>query len=292
MKEKIKVGFCIAYDWPLLEHSVPLIYENSDEIYLSIDDERKSWNGQKYNWDQFSFDRLIEEIDIENKIRVVEGEFHNNGYTSMENEVRQRNYLANYMGNGGWHIQLDVDEYFINFGDFVNFLNAFNLPGNEEINICCCLITILKRSGNDYFIVEPDTKRLTEFVPVATKKPCYEYGRRNGYFNHFSPFTIVHQSWARDEEEVLFKIKNWGHNKDFDSEAFISTWRSIGIQNYDGIRNFHPIDPEKWPRLKHINAVTTMDIVNEYIQNPIKIPRFLLAKKNSRFLNRVKTIFK
>jgi hypothetical protein len=33
----------------------------------------------------------------------------------MECDTRERNMLAKYMGEGGWHVQIDADEYFADF---------------------------------------------------------------------------------------------------------------------------------------------------------------------------------
>jgi hypothetical protein len=36
----------------------------------------------------------------------------------MENETRERMMIAQRMGEGGWHVQVDSDEYFLDFGTF------------------------------------------------------------------------------------------------------------------------------------------------------------------------------
>src|SRR6478609_4788130 len=118
MKDKIKVGFCIAYDWYLLEYSLPLIYDASDTICLSIDANRTSWSGLKYSFDEEGFHALINRIDAKRKIQSLEENFHNASLTPMQNEIRQRNRMADFMGEGGWHIQLDCDEYFIDYEGF------------------------------------------------------------------------------------------------------------------------------------------------------------------------------
>ena len=38
------------------------------------------------------------------------------GMQPMELETRQRNMMAEKMGSGGWHIQMDGDEYAYDFG--------------------------------------------------------------------------------------------------------------------------------------------------------------------------------
>ena len=68
-------------------------------------------------------------------------------------------------------------------------------------------------------------------MPIATNVPIYEYGRKNGHFNHQSPFFMVHDTWARSEEEILQKIQNWGHKTDFDVMKYFEFWN--GTWNCD-----------------------------------------------------------
>ena len=68
---KIKVGFCVAYDWLLLKNSIPRIYANADEICLSIDKNRTSWSGKKYDFDEADFRNFITQIDKNNKIKLA-----------------------------------------------------------------------------------------------------------------------------------------------------------------------------------------------------------------------------
>ena len=65
-KPKIKVGFCVAYDWELLKNSIPRVYNAADTICLSIDKNRTSWSGKKYDFDESAFqlsDAEIRKID-------------------------------------------------------------------------------------------------------------------------------------------------------------------------------------------------------------------------------------
>src|SRR5690349_14979672 len=102
MKEAIKVGFCVAYDWYLLEYALPLIYADATVIGLSIDQDRISWSGNAYPFDEAGFKALITKLDPEKKIRVLEENYHLPDLTPMQNEVRQRNLMAKHLGEGGW----------------------------------------------------------------------------------------------------------------------------------------------------------------------------------------------
>src|SRR5690349_10266607 len=109
----IKVGFCVSYDWVLLKRSLPRVYGQADKICLSIDKNRRSWTGTPYVFDEDAFRSWISSVDVQNKIDVYEDDFALSNLSAMENDTRQRNLMAKRLGKGGWHIQVDSDEYFL-----------------------------------------------------------------------------------------------------------------------------------------------------------------------------------
>lgn len=124
--EAIKVGFCVAYDWHFLQHTLPLVYEGATDICLAIDRNRISWSGNPYSFDEEAFRQCIANIDSNKKIRIYEDGFYLPNLTPMQNEVRERNMIAQFFGEGGWHIQLDCDEHFVGFGNFAVYLRSIN----------------------------------------------------------------------------------------------------------------------------------------------------------------------
>src|SRR5690348_14068470 len=104
MSDLIKVGFCVAYDWPLLANALPLIYDHADSICLSMDRDRITWANAPIQWDANGFNELIRRLDPQNKVTCYEDDFHQPDLTPMQNEVRQRNKMAEFMGTSGWHI--------------------------------------------------------------------------------------------------------------------------------------------------------------------------------------------
>jgi len=241
----IKVGFCIAYDWKLLYYSLPLIYDQADVICLSLDSHRISWGGEKFQFDEKEFKTFVTGIDLNQKIRVLEDSFYLPELSPMQNEVRQRNKMAEFMGDEGWHIQLDCDEYFVEFKSFVAFLKG-NQTQSGSTNICCIWITLFKKLSNGFLLINPQRKASLETVTVASRKPQYRYGRKNGNFNFYTNYRILHQSWARSEEDIKQKISSWGHKNDFNGDQFIDFWKSVDEANYKTAKNFHPIDPPQW----------------------------------------------
>lgn len=289
MSNTIKTGFCVAYDWRLLAISLPLIYDFSDQICLSIDKNRKGWSGEDFSFDNSGFQDLIRNIDTQKKISILEENFYRHSRTPMENEVNQRKRMAQMMGQGGWHIQLDCDEYFMNFGDFTAFLRNLKLSKPDLTNICCPMITLFKKTDDGYLIISGSISEKPEFVPVASTNPDYQYGRRNGYFNYLTKYIIIHQSWAHASIEVKTKLKHWGHVNDFNGMDYYKLWDSINAGNFRHFKNFHPIDPELWPNLKLVRVGNIPELMDYYRQNALKIDPVTLWISNSRLISKIKS---
>jgi hypothetical protein len=274
-ERSIKVGICVAYDWYLLQHSLPLIYNDSDMICLSVDKARIGWTGKSYHFDERSFNDLVQRIDVAGKIKIYEDDFHIPSLSPMENEVRQRNLMADYMGKGGWHVQLDADEYFLDFGGFVKYLK--NKKVTRAVNICCPFYTMYKSVPGSYLFIKNSDLSKIEFMSFATNKPDYHYGRLNGYFNIKTDFTVLHQSWARTEKEILEKINSWGHNRDFDVMEYFEKWKNLNESNYSGFRDFHPMQAGHWEKLEKIDASNVSCLIDQLkVASPFTIPSFYL----------------
>lgn len=285
--KQIKVGFCVAYDWQLLAYAIPPIYQNADIICLSIDRDRISWSGNPFTWDEQGFKDLLQKIDPQQKIKLLEEDYHISTLSPMENEVRQRNCIADFMGPGGWHIQLDTDEFFLNFAGFVDYLET--VQTDRKVNVSCPWITLYKQTEDGFFYVKPDTYEQVEFIQIATQHPHYEYGRRNGYFNLHTDFALLHLSWARTEQEIAEKLNNWGHKNDFDTAHYFRLWQETNIDNFTSRKNFHHIHPEIWPRLDFLPAKSVAELLshkNAALHLPISPLK--LKFENSIWVSRIK----
>lgn len=286
-KELIKVGFLVSYDWPLLKNALPLVYAAADVIYLAIDKKRLTWAGNPFDFDEVSFSKMLKNIDTDEKIKIYEDNFFVETLTPMQCEVRERNLLAKQMGEGGWHIQLDADEYFLKFREFTDFLQ--NKPiSQKEINICVALINLFKKTEEGFFHT---INQELDLIQIASNKPFYEYGRKNGYFNYIAPFFILHDTWARGEEEVWQKISNWGHKNDFDTEQYFLFWKSINEENYQEIKNFHPINPPAWKALGFVEGQSIEDVISKFSVKDFPLNKFQLFLKNNRNIARLKHLF-
>lgn len=288
MIPKIKVGICIAYDWEMLKIALPIIYNEVDEICLSLDINRQTWAGNEFQFDEVAFYQYVKLIDKYNKIIVYEDDFYKDKESTMYNEVYQRNKIADKLGKlNSWHIQIDVDEYFVDIKSIVYFLkNNYDKFKDKDVNICLPFYIMFKQINHGNLFI----KGRMEWVPVITNNPNYEFGRRNGYFNYKFDSAMIHQSWARSETEIQQKICNWGHKNDFDVQDFFQRWKKLNADNYTEWTDFHPINGAVWHELILIKGETIdelLEVGNRQFEQLKTYSSVELLIKNSRLFSKV-----
>lgn len=260
-EKQIKVGFLVSYDYEYLKISLPLVYESADIIAVAIDKNRETWSGEKFDIDPLFFDWL-KEIDKDNKIQIYEDVFAISDLSNMECETRERNMLAQFMGDGGWHVQIDSDEYFLDFAEFVASIRG--VETEYPIQIYGRWITLYQKDDMGYLYTDSQ-----EYFPAATNYPHYETARKSSAkeFKYLES-KVLHQSWARGEDEILFKLKSWGHKTDFNVEAYFQFWKSINRHTYKYVRSFHPLDRWIWQTLEYVDSLD-MNLVIERVKQQI-----------------------
>jgi hypothetical protein len=295
----IKVGFCVAYDWEMLKTSIPRIYNDADVICLSIDKKRKTWKGEPYTFDEVSFRNFIMAVDTEKKIDVYEDDFSLSHLTSMQNDTRQRQLMADRLGKGGWHIQIDSDEHILNFANCVQKLKNINsYPTGDEkpLNICAFIIPLIKKLTNGFLIVDFKDES-PETLPLATTRPQYLRARNSGHFNKYISEFVIHETWARSEEELWLKINNWGHSSeelDYEKKrlSYYHLWKSLDEFNHQYIFNFHPAIAKTWPALKYVTATNTKELLDNFIEPKLPFNQLQLWVKNNRNFARLNSYSK
>lgn len=263
---EIKVGYLIAYDYAYLKLSLPTVYPHADKITIALDKERKTFAGETFNVD-LSFFAWLKEVDTQEKIVLYEDEFYVPGLSTKEAEVRERNMLAKFMGAGGWHIQIDTDEYFVNFEALVRELkeNDSKYEG-RKVSIRVYWYTIFKTSAEGYFLID----ETYEAFALATNYPVYEQGRYNHSIENVTlNHVVLHQSWGRDEDELAKKLRNWSHSADFDTTAYLEFWKTVCPANYKYIQDFHPIFSGYWKKIKFVAAGSISEVIDS---TPKKVP--------------------
>jgi len=268
----VKVGYLISYDYDYLKYSLPQIYGNNkvQEIILVIDKDRLTWSGNKFEIPNDFFE-WIKEFDVQRKIKILEDSFCDTTLSPMINETVERNYLYSKMGKCNWYIQLDCDEYFIDFNSFINELEKIYLEKNRllnQISVTVRFANLFKKIEQGFLVISP----VKENCWVATSNPICYYGRVNEDNEKMeSESILVHQSWAREEAEIYQKITNWGHKNDFNSESYFKLWKSLDDHNYKYIQNFHPLKNNNgiWNELKLLSVESIGDLL-QFNENQIR----------------------
>jgi hypothetical protein len=262
MKKEVKVGMLISYDYELVKNSLPLIYEHADKIVLAADKDGKTWAGNDLHISD-EFWQWVKDFDTQQKIEIYKDSFYVEGLTTIQCDTRQRNMLGNYMGKGGWHVQIDADEYFIDFKHFVDFLHYLDRKKRHINCVRVELLTLYKRTSSGFLFIK-ETKGGIACPYIATTIPRYITARnivrprRTAFYSQ----RAIHDSYARSEQDLWTKFSNWGHNSDFDIEGYFHYWKAIDEKNYMFVRNFAPIEPhDAWVELDYLEGKSIQDVI-------------------------------
>ena len=274
---KIQVGFLVSYDFNLLKNAIPRVYKDADTIFLAIDKDRKTWNGASFLIDDTFFDWL-NSIDTDNKIVIYEDSFYVPELSTMECEVRERKLLAEQMGIGNWLVQLDADEYFLDFKAFVNTLRQHDSylknPKKNNIQFSTFLVNIYKFVDDGCLYIDEPTKCLT-----ATNYPNYRTGRNTRKRVIYTKHLMLHETLSREESELEFKFQNWGH-KDELNPYFMDKWKTANSSNYKSLTDLFYLEPHKWKSLNFTKGTTISEIADTFSTNNFAPSTWFLMKKN------------
>lgn len=271
---QINVGFLVSYDYEFLKTSLPLVYKEADTITLAMDENLNTWSGQKFSIDP-SFFTWLETIDVDKKITIYKDNFYIPELDAKGNDTRERNMLAAKMGEG-WNIQVDSDEYFIDFESFANYLRTNKFIQGKSVQICALWITLFKQLEDGIlYIKEPDP------FYIGTSKPDYIRCRKNRkQMKVYVPYLVLHQSWARTTEELELKLKNWSHTDDFNVDSYIEFWKNLNKDNYHTAKNFHPLGSDNWKELTYCPGKNMQEVMQNLKRELPKIDSSRLFWKN------------
>lgn len=273
----IKVGYLVSYDYNMLLTSIKQLYNYVDGIVIAIDKDRKTWSGNNFQLPQSFFDE-IKLFDSKNKIKFYFDSFYVPELSPIECETRERNMLLKKMGKG-WLIQLDVDEYIYDFKKVAKYLKKYwyltLFPKLTPIVFRGKLVTLYRQLPDGYLYIENN-----EHFSFITNQLNYTYTRNNNNVrNHYSNINVIHQSWARTEDEIQMKIKNWGHRDDFDTQQYFEFWKNLSSSNYMNYNNVHPISPKVWDKLNFLPSNSIDKFITKYAANNLQQLIFIDKKK-------------
>lgn len=237
----------IAYDFRFATSAIKSYYHIADEIILGVDQDFLSWSKIPYPSIDKQIGLFLECHDPEKKINVIYGDFHSYP-TPLENDTAERTQLSLYCRNwDNWVVQIDSDEILMNPDVFKAWIERVKPNG---LCIYARLINVFKVFGpRDALVVDPPT----EWAAVATRLHGeYERCRQTKQDCVMSPLNLLHYSWGRRPEELLQKLQNWGHSDNRDWQEYLDFWQSVTLENYEDVKDFHPLTKGKWKKLNHI----------------------------------------
>ena len=272
--KKIQVGFLLSYDYEKLKYAIPPVYREADTIFIAMDHKNRTWSGEKFEVEP-DFFNWLKEFDVDNKIVIYKDDFYDSSLLAIENDNRERHMLSLKMGIGNWLIHI-----YINFKKFVSDLRKYDSyldnPKENNIQIAMYSLNLYKYVDNGILFVKTPTKAV-----VATNYPNYKVARVTRERIVYTQNLLLHESIARDEEELIFKLDNWGHNIEIqDKEAFLYKWRTTNKSNYKERENFFYIEPEKWKHLEFCEGNSIEEIRKNINLEGIMPSKFFIAKKN------------
>jgi len=96
----------IAYDYRYAFSAIRSYYDIAEEIILGLDESLISWSGKPFEMDKSELFGFINEIDVEAKIFVITGNFHESK-NPMENDTAERCILSQHARPGNWVCMID-----------------------------------------------------------------------------------------------------------------------------------------------------------------------------------------
>lgn len=259
--KKIHVGFLLSYDYEKLKQSIPPVYQVADKIFIAEDINKKTWSGNEFVVDS-SFYEWLKEFDVDNKIEFYKDNFYIPELTAIENDTRERHLLSLKMGIGNWLIQVDSDEYFVDFESFVSNLRRYDHylddPEKNKVQFAGFWVIIYKYTEKGILYVNKPMKAV-----FATNYPNYKCARRTNERIIYFDDLVLHESIARTEEQLRYKLNNWGHSNEI-NKNFLKKWIMIDETNYDQFEDFYYIDPKRWKKLAYLPTRTIIDLKSKF----------------------------
>ncbi len=291
-KNVIKAGYLLSYDYAYIFTSLKLIYEHVDSIVISYDADGKTWAGNDIYIPE-SFFSEIKDMDQDHKITFYKDQFYVPGMQPFELDTRQRNMMAEKMGPGGWHIQIDSDEYPYDFKILTDFLreNLFLIrnPKISPVNFLVHLVVLFKQDSNGFFVIEP----YNEACVLVTNNPVYDKPRRPKTGKDILlDYYMIHQSWARTAVEIKQKIENWGHRDDFDVDAFYKKWLDLEENTIHNYIDFHPLAGSSWEKLGYFKSDSIQDFITSFETSHLQKKITLKMSKTKRIKIFLKSLFR
>jgi len=230
----------IAYDYLLSFAAISSYYDIADEIILAIDKDRMSWNKNKYEFNDTLFYDEIKKIDTSNKIKILEENFHEYSDLPIENDTNERNIISSNCKAENYIIGIDSDEILLNAKIFYDWLTDIK---TTNFDTSCVWHSVYKIIDSALILTLPE-----EIAHIGTNlRNKYSKCRITTNENVvLSSLKILHFSWGRQRKDVIEKLYNWSHSKDFNLEKNMRNWDNVTLENFKSFHHIHPLKLKQW----------------------------------------------
>jgi hypothetical protein len=271
IRKKISVISLISYDAHLLADSISSYYNYVDEIVLGLDQDRISWSGNKFTFDEPVLWTQLKQLDVSKKISIVEDNFHRSK-NPIENDTHERNFLKQNCTND-WIFSFDADEILVNAKDF--FITFCPLVQDlKDIELMFTWFLMYKEFDDSILAIGDESrqhlfKKDIQGFSAHRDINTFTYCRwTNATKKILSPLAIKHNSFCRPETDLQLKINNFGHSKESKKDPFYDTQKLITKDNYRGLVNFKTQGAgAQWPTLMLLEK----NILKPFLESEAKL---------------------
>ena len=264
----------ISYDAEYLPKSIKRYYSFVDEIVLGLDNERITWSGNPFTFDESKLWKDLKELDTDNKISVIEENFHKSK-VAIENDNYERNFLKEQCSND-WIFSFDADEELLNAKDFFQNFCPLTKRYIKEYDICMNWVTPYKQIDDITLLIanENNTPFFGENQAVVShKNSTYVYARwsdksASGKNRIQSPLVALHWSLCRPKDALHKKINNIGHSDIVENDPFYQIWQQVTLENYSTMRNFKTsgLGGAQWPKLVAVKTEELESFLHQHLE--------------------------
>jgi hypothetical protein len=267
----------MSYDYELLKKSIPPVYALSDNIFLAMNHQQRTWSGNHFEVDPSFYDWL-EAFDVDKKIHIYKDNFYVPEINGIKNDTRERYMLALEMGIGNWLVQVDSDEIFIDFEKFVKRLRKYDsyLDNPKNTRYSSRFPHQRLQIPRRRFALHRQTHQTHARHELTNYKVAKNTRERIIYAEDY----ILHEGLARTEEELLLKLNNWSHKHEMNPN-FLDKWRKANKDNYHEIKDVFYLEPEIWKDLAYLPSKDLTELKKLVADAPnLKIPPMKLFFRN------------
>jgi hypothetical protein len=257
----------ISYDAHLLPKSIASYYDYVDEIVLGLDKDRISWSNNTFTFDEESLWRELSAIDKDDKINVIEDNFHRSR-VPIENDTHERNFLKSKCEHD-WVFSFDADEILVNAEEFFMYFCPI-VQDYKDVELLFTWFSMYKELDDSFLIIADENrnrlfKKDVQGFTANRDLSTFTYCRwTNSEKRILSPLAIEHYSFCRTDKELEDKINNFGHSSESKNDVFYEVQKKVNKLNYENLYNFKTTaGGEQWPTLRRVAKSELKKVLKE-----------------------------